>query len=340
MHADAQTRTILKLMSDSAQRGAAIVRQVLGFVRGLEENRGEIQIRHIMREIEQILTRTLPKSIEIETRVPRDLWTVLGDGNQLHQVLMNLCVNARDAMPEGGKLTLVAENLGMDEEYARGRLAARPIAYVRIMVEDTDWNPPGAEGQDLRSFLHDKGSGQGHGSGAFHLPFHREELRRVIDVDTAVGKGSIFNVFLPAVTQPSIEREDEDEAIPLGKNEMILVVDDESGVREITRQTLQSYGYTVVTAQDGAEAVALFAEKKAQIRAVITDIMMPIMDGAATVRALRRMSPRLKIIAMSGLLSAQDGKGMNGLRLQAFLAKPFTAQMLLKTLSGVLDAED
>jgi PAS domain S-box-containing protein len=341
LHTDEQTRATLDIIRSSAQRGAGIVRQVLGFARGLGEKKGEIQARHILREIEQILTRTFPKSIEITTRIPRDLWSILGDSTQLHQVLLNLCVNARDAMPDGGKLVLSAENVRLDEEYARARSAARPIPYVRISVEDTGSGiPREVKDRIFDPFFTTKDPGKGTGLGLSTSLSIVKSYGGFMDLDTAVGKGSIFNVFFPALTESTAESEDEDEATPLGRNELILVIDDESAVREITRQTLESYGYTVATAQDGTEAVGIFAEKKDQVRAVITDVMMPFMDGAATVRALRRMEPRLKVIVMSGLLSTDEGKGMNGLRLQAFLAKPFTAQILLKTLSRVLDSDD
>jgi two-component system, cell cycle sensor histidine kinase and response regulator CckA len=340
-HGDAQTRSTLEIMRSSAQRGAGIVRQVLGFARGLEERRGEIQVRHIVREIEQMLFRTFPKSIEIVTRVPRDLWTVLGDGTQLHQVLMNLCVNARDAMPDGGRLCLSADNVRPGQECGCPRLSAGAIPYVRISVEDTGTGiPREVKERIFDPFFTTKDPGKGTGLGLSTSLSIVQSYGGFMDVDTAAGKGSIFNVFFPAVTERAVETDDEEEAIPLGRGELILVIDDESSVREITRQTLESYGYTVATAQDGTEAVGIFAEKRDEVQAVITDVMMPFMDGAATVRALRRMKPQVKIIVMSGLLSTDEGKGMNGLHLQAFLAKPFTAQVLLKTLSLVLDSTD
>jgi two-component system, cell cycle sensor histidine kinase and response regulator CckA len=338
-HRDPQTLATLDIIRKSAQRGAGIVRQVLGFARGLGETTGEIQARHIIKETEQILTRTFPPSIEIRARVARDLLPVRGDATQLSQVLMNLCVNARDAMPDGGRLSITAENVKPDEGMGAARAETRPPRYVRISVEDTGSGIP----RDIKEKIFDpffttKAPDRGTGLGLSTSLSIVKSYGGFIDVDTAVGRGSSFNVFFPAAVVPAVEGEAQEEPIPLGEGELVLVIDDESAMREITRQALESYGYTVATAHDGTEAVAMFAEHGDEVAAVIVDVMMPFMDGAATVKALRRMDPGVKVIVISGVMAGSDGTtGMNGMRLEAFLAKPFTAQVLLQTLARVLD---
>ena len=136
-HSDQGTRQILEIMKTTVLRGASIVRQVLSFARGVEGERSEVQLKHVLREIAQIIEETFPRSIEIRNRVPKDLPPVWGDVTQIHQVLMNLCVNARDAMPDGGTLTLSAESVRLEKSYAQMHIEARPIAYVVLKVEDT-----------------------------------------------------------------------------------------------------------------------------------------------------------------------------------------------------------
>ncbi|HVP17986.1 MAG TPA: PAS domain-containing protein [Spirochaetia bacterium] len=339
-HTDDKTRSILDIIRVSAERGAGIVRQVLSFARGVEGARGEVQLKHILREIEQMVAETFPRSIQIATRVPKDLPPIVGDVTQLHQVLMNLCVNARDAMPDGGMLTLSAEVICLDETYARMHVDARPIRYVVLRVEDTGTGmPPGVMERIFDPFFTTKEPGKGTGLGLSTALTIARSHGGFISVHSEVGRGSSFEVFLPAVEQDAPEAgEQAAEGLPMGEGELILVVDDEAAVREITRQILDSYGYRALTAADGAEALALFAQRKADVRAVITDMMMPYMDGAGMIRALKRMDPGVKIISTSGMAGDERGKVVGSLDVAASIAKPYTAQTLLETLRQVLQS--
>ncbi len=339
-HSDAYSRKILDIIATTAQRGADIVRQVLSFARGAEGEQVEVQIKHVFREIEGIMREIFPRSIEIRTNFAKDLWTVTGDATQMHQVLMNVCLNARDAMPGGGKLVLTAENVRMDETYARVHLDAKPISYVLLKVEDTGSGmSPEVQEKVFDPFFTtkevDKGTGLGLATSRSIVKAHGG----FISVYSEVGKGSSFKIYLPARVQkaPDLE-EGPQRAKPMGEGELILVVDDESAVRDITRQILETYGYRVITAGNGGEALALYAERNGEIRVIITDMMMPYMDGAAMIRAIKKIDPKARIIASSGLAANEQASGAQGLGVDVFMAKPYKSDALLEALREVIGA--
>ncbi len=336
---DDSVQKILSIIKSSAQRGANIVRQILNFARGMEGDIGEIQLKHVIREIESIIQETFPKSIALKTDTPKDLWPVNGDANQLHQVLMNLCVNARDAMPDGGWVTVSTENVSLDETYAKMNIEARPIRYVALKVEDTGTGmPPSVLEKIFDPFFTTKEPGKGTGLGLSTVRSIVKSHGGFVTVYSEPNKGTSFKIYIPAAEQGGQPKEaGPEEGIPMGEGETILVVDDEVSLRDITSQILESYGYKVLTAADGTEAVTKFVEMKADVRLVITDMMMPYMDGAATIRAIRRIDPNVRFIATSGLMTSEYAKEAKGLGVQAFLAKPYTAEKLLHILREVLD---
>ena len=336
---DEASRKWLDVLRTNAERGGNMVRQVLSFARGVEGERVALQPKHLIKEIVKILRETLPKSIEINFQIPNDLWIVSADATQIHQVLMNLCVNARDAMPEGGSISIKAENAFVDENYARMHLEAKPGRFVMISVADTG---PGmsAEIQSriFEPFFTTKEMTKGTGLGLSTALTIVKSHGGFINVYSELHKGSQFTLYLPAVNTPgSIDSAALQTDLPLGNGELILVVDDEESIREITRGTLETFGYHVLTASDGTEALALYADKKNEIAVVLTDMVMPFMDGPATIRALQRMNPKVRIIAASGLGAGQHaGEGaLEGV--SVFLNKPYTAEKLLKTLAHVLN---
>jgi PAS domain S-box-containing protein len=336
---DPESEELLEIIRSSAQRGADMVRQVLSFARGVEGLRLDVQVKHLIRDIEKIARDTFLKHIEVRTSLPNDLWTVVGDATQLHQVLLNLCVNARDAMPEGGKLTISATNLVIDAQYAGLNSEARPGPYVSLQVEDTGTGiPPEILEKIFDPFFTTKEVGKGTGLGLSTSLGIVKSHGGFIRVYSELRKGTKFRVYLPAQTGAVPEVLDQIVEMPRGHGELILVVDDESSVREITRQTLEAFGYRVVLASDGAEAVAIYAARPQEIAVLLTDMMMPGIDGPATIQVLRKMNPKLPIIAASGLSNdGQVAKVMN-LGVKHFLPKPYTAETLLKTLRQVLPA--
>jgi two-component system cell cycle sensor histidine kinase/response regulator CckA len=337
-HKDVETARLLEMLERSAERGGDLVKQVLEFARGVEGERIMLQAKHLIREVMKILKDTLPKSIEVQFRAGQDLSVVAGDATQLHQVLMNLCVNARDAMPQGGKLTIEAQNALIDENYARMNLEARPGSYVVIKVADTGTGIPRSNLERIfEPFFTTKAVGLGTGLGLSTVLGIVRSHGGFVNVYSEIGKGTEFRVYLPtADVGASTATTESSPDLPKGRGELILVVDDEPAIREITSRTLENYGYKAMTANDGAEAVAVFAQHKDQVAAVLTDMAMPYMDGPATIRALHKMDPKVRIIASSGLQGNGSQADFAGTPIRAFLPKPYTADKLLNTLADVL----
>ncbi|HEY9604290.1 MAG TPA: response regulator [Allocoleopsis sp.] len=333
---DEQSQRLLSIIVKNAKRGAALVKQVLSFARGLEAKCTLLQVEHLIVEIEQIVKETFPKSIEIRTTISPSLGTVSGDATQLHQVLMNLCVNARDAMPYGGTLSISAETLFVDENYARMHIDAKVGSYVVISVTDTGIGiPPEIVDRIFEPFFTTKEIGKGTGLGLSTVIGIIKSHDGFVNVYSEVGKGTQFKVYLPAVGIVQ-NLQLEDSQLPTGQGELILVVDDEAAVRDITQTSLQTYNYKALTASDGIEAVALYAEYQHEISLVLTDIMMPSMDGPTTIRTLRKINPQVKIIAVSGLASSDKLAVTAETGVRTFLSKPYTVKELLKTIDRVL----
>ncbi|HKQ77577.1 MAG TPA: ATP-binding protein [Blastocatellia bacterium] len=340
-YTDESGQRLLSILHTNAVRGSEMVKQVLSFARGVEGEHIPLQPTHLIKEIIKILADTVPKSIEITFSIEPELWAISGDATQLHQVLMNLCVNARDAMPQGGKLRIEAENIEIDEHYARMNVDAKPGKYVSIGVVDSGLGIPE---QNLNKifdpFFTTKEQGQGTGLGLSTVAGIVRSHRGFINVYSEIGRGARFKVYLPAIESAnaapaSPPRRD----LPVGADELVLVVDDENSIREVARETLSAFGYRVIVAGDGAEAMAVFAAHKNEVKLVITDMMMPYMDGPATIRALRRLDPKVKIIATSGLKAEDKLADASQLGVKSFLPKPYTAEKLLKTVAAVLKEE-
>ena len=337
---DDQSEKILQAIESSAKRGAGMVRQVLMFGRGAKGERVVLQPRHIIREVMNIASETFPRSIKVEHNVPKDLWTLLGDATQLHQVLLNLSVNARDAMPDGGTLTFGAENVTLDEDSTKVNIDAKPGKYVVLIVSDTGSGiAPGLLDKIFEPFFTTKDIGKGTGLGLSTVLALVKSHGGFINVYSEPNRGAAFRVYLPATelaeTTASAEA-DLDQYV--GHGEVILVVDDESSIREIARATLEAYGYQVLVAGDGAEAIAIFVKNMDSVKAMIIDNMMPVLDGKSAVTALRRMETDVKIIATSGL--QDEVRGAFSEQIDAFINKPFTGEKLLKTVYEVLYESD
>jgi PAS domain S-box-containing protein len=336
---DEDGQRLLAMLQASAERGASLVKQVLSFARGVQGERITLQPRHLIKEIVKILNDTLPKSIEVEFEAAEDLSLVAGDATQLHQVLMNFCVNARDAMPAGGKLTIKAENVHIDDNYARMNLEAKPGRFVVISIADSGVGIPSHIIHKIfEPFFTTKEHGKGTGLGLSTALGIVKGHGGFINVYSEPGRGTQFKIYLPAAETPFTAQLESSALLPLGSGELILVVDDEIAIREITKGTLEAFGYRALTAADGTEAVALYAQHKDEIRLVLTDLMMPYMDGPVTIRALQKLNPHVKIIASSGLAENSMLAQVNG-GVRRFLPKPYTAEKLLTTLNELLNEE-
>jgi len=332
---DPDRNDILNTIQVSCRRGADLVRQVLSFAKGLDGKRTSLRLRHLIDEFQGIIGHTFPSNIEIVTRMPYDLWPVSGDPTQLHQVLLNLAVNARDAMPQGGTLTMSAANVTLDSQAARGNGHASG-RHVLLQVSDTGLGiPPEIRERIFEPFFTTKEVGEGTGFGLATVHTIVKGHGGFLEVESEVGHGTTFKIYLPAdpalrivASVPPFQAE-----LPHGHNELVLVVDDEFSIRDITQRTLESFGYRVLTANNGAEAVELYRTQSQQIAVVLTDMMMPVMDGAAAIPLIKRANPSAKIIVVSGLDVPNDTKA----NIQDFLAKPFSAQTLIRMVREVID---
>lgn len=328
---DKQSLRLFKIIETSAKRGTALVNQILTFSRGLESDRGSIQIRHLLAEIRQIIRETFPKTIELEMDLSRNLWTVEADATQIHQVLMNLAVNAGDAMPHGGTLSITAENFSINANFARLHIEAHEGPYILITFTDTGVGiPPFILDRIFEPFFTTKEVGRGTGLGLSTAIGIIKSHGGFIDVYSEVDRGTEFQVFLPACETAEVPSTEEE--LPQGNGELILVVDDETHICEVTKAILETFNYQVLTAHNGIDAIAIYAQHQNKIDLILTDIMMPSMNGKTLIRTIKKINLHIKIIVFSGLISNRDIIAELDNSIAAFLNKPYTTEALLKTI--------
>jgi two-component system, cell cycle sensor histidine kinase and response regulator CckA len=338
---DAETKRWLSLIGENAERGADLIKQVLTFARGLEGERIPVQVKHIVKDLVSVLHETLPKSIELKYDLGSGLWLIAADPTQIHQVLMNVCLNARDAMPNGGSLRITAANVRIDENYARMNPGAQPGAYVELTVEDTG---SGMSEETVKRifdpFFTSKALGHGTGLGLSTALTIVKSHGGFINVYSELNRGSRFSILLPAM-EDQIETAALEAAsqYPRGSGELVLLVDDEENIIQITAATLERFGYRTLSAADGAQGVEIYRQRPEQIDLVVTDMSMPNMGGPSLIRELRQIDTNVKIIGMSGLMNAEQTAELESLDVSAFLTKPFSAEKLLTAISNAL-AED
>jgi two-component system, cell cycle sensor histidine kinase and response regulator CckA len=335
---DEQDQHLLDSLEATTKRGADLVKQVLSYARGFEGEHSVLQVKNIILDLEKIIKETFPRTIRVVTNVRKDLWPISGNNTQLHQVLMNLCVNSRDAMSDGGTLTISAENFFIDNNFARINIDAKIGPYILISVADTGIGIP----RELLDRIFDpffttKEIGKGTGLGLSTVSGIVRSHGGFVNVYSELGRGSLFKIFLPAEESKETKQAEEGlSKLPLGRGESILIIDDEASIREVTKASLEAYGYRVFTASDGIEAVAIYAEQKDKIDVILLDMVMPIMDGPLTIRALRKILPEVKIIAVSGLHTNERMDESIRIGVKKFLLKPYTVEELLKALQEVL----
>lgn len=320
----------LKNMEHSAIRGRDIVRQVLNFGRGGDLEQKPIQLKHLGTEIESLMKETLPKSIQIRTNFPNDLRLVSANFTQLHQVLMNLCINARDAMPDGGVLTISMANRTIDEVFAQFQSQVKPGNYVEISVADSGIGiPKEMQTKIFDPFFTTKEHGKGTGLGLSTVHSIVKNHDGFVKLYSEPGTGTEFKVYIPALEEKNASPAEQHDIMPRGKNEHVLVIDDEQSILEITKQTLEQHGYRVTTAIGGAEAIGIFQDIRGTVSIVITDVNMPVMDGIMTATTLRKINPKLKFILSSGLPEEDHHPKFSEMSFDGFLHKPYTARDLL-----------
>jgi two-component system, cell cycle sensor histidine kinase and response regulator CckA len=326
---------------DAQPRRLADVMQQLGaLVRPAQADRMELAVSALVNEVGRQLRQSVAPGVEVNLSVPEDLWGVAGDPEALRQAVMNLCVNAREAMSGGGRIEVIAENLPLKDGDLRLRHGGRPGLHVVITVADTGCGiPPQNLERVFTPFFTTKDHGQSVGVGLTAVQAIARAHGGFVTVDSEVGRGSRFRLYLPATSgTPAPDKPQPRRSFPRGNGECVLLVDDEAGFREITQVTLEKYGYRVITAADGSEGMTLYMRHRQEIQLVLTDIVMPVMDGAALIRSLHKMGAQVRFLAVSGLVEREKvmvATAAPGVQVE-FLAKPFATEKLLTLVREVL----
>ncbi|GAX38584.1 PAS domain-containing hybrid sensor histidine kinase/response regulator [Nodularia sp. NIES-3585] len=329
---------MLKLLESNAKRGTDLVQQIQSFTSNFQQPDSIVSVVHLIENVEQTIKSIFPKSIEIDTDIPSDIEMVLGDQTQLHEVLIKLLLNARDAMPQGGKVRISGNKTVIDESFAKTHIRATVGDYVVITISDSGVGiAPEIIDQIFEPFFTTKEKDKFTGLGLSTVMGIINSYGGFVEVSSQLGIGSQFLVYLPISESGILPREDQIK-LPTGNRELILVVDDETAITQITKTTLEIHNYRVLIAQTGIEALTLYTQHQQEIRLVLMDMMMPSMTGGTTIRTLQIMNPQVQIIAMSGLASGEALAQATITGIQGFLAKPFTAGELLNAINNVLVA--
>lgn len=333
---DETSQDILRTLESSAKRGEGVVRQLMSFVRGVQGEHVTLQLKHLLWELLNFVSETFPPMIKVRRHCPKGIWNVEGDATQLYQVLMNLSINARDAMPNGGTLAIDLQNVVLNEQEAGLHFRAVPGPYVVLSVKDAGTGiSPEIMNQIFDPFFTTKEPGKGTGLGLSSVLTIVKSHGGFIDVHSELGKGTEFKVFLPAKEEKVKEPVAKGSNLPMGHGETVLVVDDEKSLQDLVRATLESRKFKVMTAFDGHEAISIYEKNKNKIDVVLLDMLMPNMNGLATIPALRRINPNIKIIGMSGSLLENLPSDMSTFVQELpFLQKPFDSEDMVMLVNN------
>ena len=330
---------VLEMLRTSAEHGSELIRQMLTFTRGLKGERMLVQPAHLIKEEEKLARETFSRNIQIKSMIPADIWPLNVNPVQFHQALLNLCLNARDAMPQGGTMTLNARNVEITPSLLKPPLEVKPGRYVEITVADTGVGIPEVLMDKIFDpFFTTKNQGSGTGLGLSTTLAIIRDHGGFLDAKSVAGEGSLFTILIPAAEPSGRAGPGADPARLRGSGELILVVDDEPAVRSVIKMTLEANGYQALTACDGAEAMSLYAQKRHEIKAVLLDLDMPVMDGPTTLKVLLRINSEVKVLVMSGLSeSAREVREVReSCHVSALIRKPIETTELLAGIKNLV----
>jgi PAS domain S-box-containing protein len=329
----------ITIINQAVQRGAALVRQILTFARKTDIEFEPFDLTDLIHELISMLRQTFPRIISFTENIEKYIPYLYADRTQIYQALLNLCVNARDAMPNGGSITIEAKKQSL--ELVQGRFAeANQNSYICISVTDT------GEGMDeatrLRVFepfftTKEKGKGTGMGLSVVYGVVHAHN--GFIDLESEVGRGTIFRLYfpIPVIGEQMVKSQQPPESYDIGGTETILIVEDEELLVELVRLMLESKGYKVFSTKDGREAIEIYRQHKEEIALVLTDMGLPEMTGADEFKMLKEIEPNVKVVFASGFFNPDIKSELLQAGARGFLQKPYEANEILKTIRIVLD---
>ncbi|MBW2608111.1 MAG: PAS domain S-box protein, partial [Deltaproteobacteria bacterium] len=330
----------LKEIEKATLRASELTLQLLTFSRKVESKLRPVNLNHQVEHVHKLLKRTIPKMIDIELHLEENLKITNADPAQIEQVLMNLAVNARDAIHDEGKLIIETENVTLDEEYCKTHLGTYPGEYVLLIVSDTGYGMDRETTEHIfEPFFTTKGPGKGTGLGLSMVYGIVNSHGGYITCYSEPGEGTIFKIYLPVIGAEIVEQvaERKEEAVPAGGSEAILLVDDEEFIRNLGDEILAKFGYRILTAPDGESALTLYQEKKESISLIILDLIMPGMGGRRCLEELMKMNPRVKVVIASGYSVNGPAKEALEAGAKGFIEKPYNIKQMLKIVRKVLD---
>jgi two-component system, cell cycle sensor histidine kinase and response regulator CckA len=333
-----QDHTDLEKIYKAGKRGADLVRSLLTFSRKVETRYVPVDINQEITQVRHILSRTIPKTIKIDLHLNRDVEAIKADPSQIGQVLMNLGVNARDAMPDGGILSIETANVKLDREYCSSHLEAMPGSYVLLTVSDT------GQGMDRKTLSHifepfftTKERGKGTGLGLATVYGIVKQHNGHIICYSEPGHGTTFKIYLPSIQKDKdLGSPPKETAIPHG-TETILLVEDDDEIRELGAGLLNEFGYEVITAGNGREALKTYEREAAGISLIILDLIMPVMDGRQCLAEILRINPNARVVIASGYSETGPVDGVIAAGAKGFIQKPYSMRQLLTTVREILD---
>jgi PAS domain S-box-containing protein len=321
----------------AALRAATLTSQMLSFARQMVLRPQPLSLNNTIEEVVALLRSSLDPRIQVEVRRSADLWLVHADSGSMNQVLMNLCLNARDALPDGGQIVVETENVALGDDYVRRHLGARPGEFVRLRVRDTGHGiPPEILPRIFDPFFTTKGPGKGTGLGLAMVFGIVQQHQGWIDCVSDVGQGTCFDVYLPRCTRPAEVAADKPAPLPSGGSETILLVDDEATLRVLGQTVLRRHGYEVLLAEDGQQALEVYRRERGRIRLIILDLTMPRLSGRDTLRRLRQLDPNAPVVFVSGYAAEQVLQGERD-QILGFVSKPYRPEDLVHEVRAALD---
>jgi PAS domain S-box-containing protein len=329
----------LQKILNAAKRGAELTRQLLTFSRKVESRKRPLDLNYEVHEVQRLLERTIPRMIDIELHLADDLKIVSVDPVQMEQVLMNLAVNSKDAMPQGGRLVIETKNVTLDAEFCKTHLGSKPGDYVMLGVSDT------GHGMDSRTIAHifepfytTKGPGKGTGLGLAMVYGIVKDHDGYITCNSAPAVGTTFKIYLPAVDEPA-EIPEERERLTQAKkgSETILLVDDEEFIRDVAVQLLREFGYNVLTAANGEAALEIYRKEHRRIDLVILDLIMPGMGGMKCLRKILEINPQGRVLVASGYSASGPAREAIDAGARGYLGKPYDIDKMLAVIREVLE---